>query len=373
MFVLNALAKNIIPYLEKPFFKGSYSTEDCVFVLKDIESLLQEEKTETRERKMTKGVHYSEMLPIEELPSEEYMNLFHQSLKETAPLMAQYVSDVSEMILKDKGEDVILLSLARAGTPIGVLIKRYLKWKYNIDAPHYSVSIIRGKGIDENALLYIMNKHKSENVQFIDGWTGKGMIGKVLEEAISSFNDKFEVNLSNDLAVLADPAHSAQIYGTRDDYFLPSSCLNSIVSGLASRTVHRSDLIGEYDFHGAKYYHQWEKNDVSLVLIEEVVKHFPSTIYNSPRSKEANVSHKGWTEMENVQKEYGIASMNSIKPGIGETTRVLLRRVPWKVLVKDKNDPKLKHVYILAKEKGVEVIEYPNMSYSCIGLIKEGE
>ncbi|MET7778785.1 cysteine protease StiP domain-containing protein, partial [Streptomyces sp. NPDC005388] len=31
----------------------------------------------------------------------------------------------------------------------------------------------------------------------------------------------------------------------------PSACLNSTVSGLISRTVLRSDLVGEYDFHGA--------------------------------------------------------------------------------------------------------------------------
>ena len=62
----------------------------------------------------------------------------------------------SEKILKQKGADVVLVSLARAGTPIGILAKRYIKYKYNLNLPHYTISIIRDKGIDENALKYIL-------------------------------------------------------------------------------------------------------------------------------------------------------------------------------------------------------------------------
>lgn len=43
--------------------------------------------------------------------------------------------------------------------------------------------------------------------------------------------------------------------------------------------------------------------------------------------------------MEQVRAEYGISSVNFVKPGVGETTRVLLRRVPWKVLVREADAP----------------------------------
>ena len=47
------------------------------------------------------------------------------------------------------------------------------------------------------------------------------------------------------LAVLSDPAGLAGKWGTRDDFLIASSCLNSTVSGLLSRTFYRRDLIGE--------------------------------------------------------------------------------------------------------------------------------
>lgn len=366
---MNQLFMEKVTKLSKPTIKGRYAESECLFVLKDLGSSIQEENNELREEKMSSGIHYSEMLPIEHLPSQEYLALFHQSLHDLSMDMAQYVADVSEMIISEKGREVVLVSLARAGTPIGVLIKRYLHFRYGLDVPHYSISIIRGKGIDENALIYIMNEQKDKNLVFVDGWTGKGAIGKVLSESIASFNLKYGTGLCDDLAVLADPAHSAEIYGTREDLFLPSACLNSIVSGLVSRTVHREDITSEYDFHGAKYYKEWEADDLSILFVNEISKHFDKTIVR--QTEKAPVTMQGWNEIKEIQKAFGIENINKIKPSIGETTRVLLRRVPWKILIKDRKNPYLKHILILAEEKGVSVEEYPEMSYACIGLIKE--
>ena len=49
---------------------------------------------------------------------------------------------------------------------------------------------------------------------------------------------------TREIAVLADPGGCVRTYGTRDDFLIPSACLNSTVSGLVSRTVLRADLIG---------------------------------------------------------------------------------------------------------------------------------
>ena len=50
---------------------------------------------------------------------------------------------------------------------------------------------------------------------------------------------------------------------------------------------------------------------------------------------------------------------------------MLLRRVPWKVLVRSKDDNEhLGHLYQLAKEKQVEVVEYPLKNYRACGIIK---
>lgn len=45
---------------------------------------------------------------------------------------------------------------------------------------------------------------------------------------------------------------------------------------------------------------------------------------------------QGIDEVINIGKNFGIDDINLIKPGIGETTRVLLRRIPWKVLIDER-------------------------------------
>lgn len=262
-----------------------------------------------------------------------------------------------------------MVSLARAGTPIGVLIKRYIKFKYDIDVPHYSISIIRGKGFDENALCYIIGNHPDCTLQFIDGWTGKGAITKVLQKGCEDFNAKYDTNLKPNLAVIADPAHCVSICSTREDFLIPSACLNSTISGLVSRTVERKDLIGKYDFHGAKYYEEWSDIDDSNMYINKVSSFFKKVV--PFEDVEEEVTYKGWKDTEEIMKKFDIHDINLIKPSVGECTRVLLRRLPWKIIVDDINNPNLKLVILLAKDKGVPIEEFPNMSYSCIGIIKE--
>ncbi|WP_338067242.1 RNA-binding protein, partial [Nocardia cerradoensis] len=79
----------------------------------------------------------------------------------------------------------------------------------------------------------------------------------------------------------------------------------------------------------------------------------------------------GWASVEQVRAEYGIGSVNFVKPGVGETTRVLLRRVPWRVLVREADAPEHAHIRMLAAARGVPVEVVPDLAYSCMGLIKE--
>lgn len=166
---------------------GSYPEQDVTFLLKDLSSIEMEKSTEERERSIQSGAHYSEMLPIEYKPTESYMTLFYQSLEESKEKVAEAVAVVAEQIVKKRGFKTVLCSLARAGTPIGVLIKRYIRKTYGIDLPHYSISIIRDRGIDENALHYMLKEHPGFEIAFIDGWTGKGAISKELEKAVIDF------------------------------------------------------------------------------------------------------------------------------------------------------------------------------------------
>lgn len=368
----------MLPSIVKPDKMGSYKEDDVTFLLRDIGQYVTETTTEEREGLIQGGTHYSEMLPVEYQPTEDYISLFHNTLDMYAKRIAIAVGVVAEQIKASKGlEQLVLVSLARAGTPIGVLIKRYLTCKYQITVPHYSISIIRGRGIDETAIDYIFEHNPGAKIQFVDGWTGKGAITSELEEACLNYNAAHANKIDASLAVLADPGHCVRIYGTRDDFLIPSACLNSTVSGLVSRTVLNYNFMDKDDFHGAKYYKELATVDVSNLYVDTIehmfneVKHEVQTALELVKQEDLTPSWKGMQSVELIQKQFGIDNQHFIKPGVGETTRVLLRRVPWKILVNPNYSSDLTHILMLAEERNVPVEEFSEMSYSCCGIIKE--
>lgn len=343
--------------------RSSYLTEDVTLLLKDITGMVEPQTTVERERLIQGGKHYCEMLPVEYVPSETYMETYRIALKQYAESTAEAIGKLADKIINKKGKNVVLVSLARAGIPIGILLKRYICWKYHIDVMHYSISIIRGKGLDDNAIKHILSNHDAKDVLFVDGWIGKGAIQKELKKEV----EKYE-GMSGELAVVADPANITELFGTNTDILIPSSCLNSTISGLISRTFLRDDIIGKNDFHGAVYYENLREKDLSYEFINEIQSKFQKEY------REENVILKcdGIEKVEEIANRFHIKDINLIKPGIGETTRVLLRRVPWKVLIdeKCKHDFSLKHIIKLAQEKNVS-IEYCSLgNYKTCGIIK---
>ncbi|MEZ3438114.1 MAG: phosphoribosyltransferase [Oscillospiraceae bacterium] len=343
--------------------RTSLKSADCQLLLKDITGKIKPMPPCERELLIRKGVHYCELLPAEHQPSETYLQQYNAGLRTWGRQAAESVRAVAENILAAKGENVVIVSLARAGTPVGVLIKRYLKQSHDVDCAHYSISIIRGRGIDRNAMRYILARHSPENIQFVDGWTGKGAITRQLNEALTEFPE-----VDGRLAVLADPAGVCEIYGTRNDIFIPCSCLNSVVSGLFSRTVLRYDLISDSDFHGAAYFEDLEGSDKTYEFIDAIEREIallpPFEDYEC-----LPADGKGLEETRKIAQKFGVFDLNLVKPSIGETTRVLLRRVPRVILVRSLESPLTKHLLQLAAEKSVPVQEYPLRRYEAVGII----
>ena len=346
--------------------RSSYKEEDVILLLKDITGLVEPQPTKEREKLIQSGKHYSEMLPIEYVPTEKYMETYYETLKVYSEPVARAVGVVADKIVNAKGKDVVLVSLARAGIPIGILIKRYIKFKYDIDVLHYSISIIRGRGIDDNAMKYLLERCEAKQLLFVDGWIGKGAILNELKKDIAKYK-----GVSSDIAVVADPANVTELCGTHDDILIPSSCLNSTVSGLISRTFLRDDIIGKDDFHGAVYYGELKDSDLSYAFIDAIKKDF--SLDNGSDNGNEVIEGKGIDEVIAIGKHFGIEDINLIKPGIGEATRVLLRRVPWKILIdkRYKDNPQLGHLVRLAEEKNVPIEYYPLTHYKCCGIIKK--
>ncbi|EKN69510.1 hypothetical protein BABA_08786 [Neobacillus bataviensis LMG 21833] len=362
--------------MNKPAKIGTYHAEDVQFLLKDLSDVRLEDSAMNRESKIQSGGHYSESLPIEYQPPKDYVDLFWKTLQDYKQKVALCVGVVAEQIYQVKGDQTILVSLARAGTPVGILIKRYIKLRFGVSLPHYSISIIRDRGIDVNAIQYIRNEHPVGKIQFVDGWTGKGAISIELTKACKDFGQKYGVSLDDTLAVIADPGYCTTLFGTREDFLIPSACLNSTVSGLVSRTVLNEQYIGKDDFHGAKYYRDLLAEDVSNEFIDVITSEFASVMKDAAAAATEKLQDNietgflGMADVKKIQAEFSIESTHYIKPGVGETTRVLLRRVPWKILMRDPSSPFVKHILMLAEEKGVEVVPYPELNYLCCGLIK---
>ncbi|MFD6530553.1 phosphoribosyltransferase [Streptomyces sp. NPDC060184] len=356
--------------LRGPAF-SSYAAEDVGWLLQDLSDTELEAPTEEREEAIQSGgAHYAESLPVEYQPSPAYQALFQSALETSAARIARAVGTVTETVLEERGPRPVLVSLARAGTPVGVLMRRWAQHRHGLDLPHYAVSIVRGRGIDANALRWLAAHHDPADVVFVDGWTGKGAITRELTAALAEFE-----GFNPEIAVLADPGGCVRTYGTREDFLIPSACLNSTVSGLISRTVLRADLVGPDDFHGAKFYRELAGSDVSLGFLETVAARFDEVADEVDEEAKALLAAdraptwEGWAAVERISEEYGIHDVNLVKPGVGETTRVLLRRVPWKILADRGAGADLDHVRLLAEQRGVPVEEVDGLPYSCVGLI----
>lgn len=356
---------------------GSYRPDEVGWLLQDLSAVTLEAPVEEREEAIQSGRgHYAESLPIEYTPDAAYQALYAESLALAAPRVAVCVGAVTELVLERRGDATVLVSLARAGVPIGILMRRWARHRHGLDLTHHAMSIVRGRGIDGVALGYLAEHHDSAAVMFVDGWTGKGMIARELSVALGEANAALGTSFSDDLAVLADTGHCVDLYGTREDFLIPSACLNSTVSGLVSRTVLNEDHIGPGEFHGAKFYAELAAADVSGAFLDAVSAHFGAVAAEVDeqvarlRATDRRPTWSGREVVREIGAAYGIDDENLIKPGVGETTRVLLRRVPWRILVRAGSLAEVPHVVRLAESRGVPIEEVPGLGYTAVGLIR---
>jgi hypothetical protein len=355
--------------------RGSFDPREVSLLLTDLSGHRLELGLLERERAIQAGRNYAEMLPVEFAPSEQYLALFDELVEQHAEQVAEHVGVVTEMALAARDGHPVLVSLARAGTPVGILMRRWAMFSRNAELPHYSVSIVRGRGIDTVALDYIVARHDPRDVMFVDGWTGKGAIATELTAALAEYAAAGGPPLADELAVISDPGFCATLFGTRHDILVPSACLNSTVCGLVSRTV-LNELIEPGMFHGAKVYSELACADRSAQFLDAVSGRFAKVAGTVARrwpaeyAADRSPTFAGRAVIARIAAEFGLDSQHLIKPGAGEATRVLLRRLPWLVLVRPDCRDMLEHLLLLAKERDVEVADYAEMPYSCVGLVR---
>ncbi|NMM26299.1 MAG: cysteine protease StiP family protein [Glaciimonas sp.] len=361
--------------LNTTHFCGSYRPDDVEFLLK---RLTQQPFIEIahKEQLIQSGTrHYSEMLSPEALPSARYLQVFQDAFVANRQQMARDCLLLAALIAAQRSSAITLVSLVRAGTPVGVILKHVLHQVMGRQVAHYSVSIIRDRGIDQVALQHILDQgHAPQSIVFIDGWTGKGVISRVLAQAVDDFNQRNDVAIDSGLYVLSDLAGTAACAASSADYLIPSSILNATVSGLVSRSV-LNESIGPGDFHGCVYYDAFEPHDQSRAFADGLIADGVALAQRDgipkatpiDRAQAATISAEF---LHATMAQYGIDDVNLVKPGIGEATRVLLRRVPRLLILRDPDAPDVAHLKVLATEKSVRLIVDADLPYQAVSLIR---
>lgn len=349
-------------------FHGSYDADDCTFLLKRIAPCDAERITvrslEEQEHGIQSGSEpYWVRITPESKPSSAKMQHYQAAMNLNAERFSADVARLALTLSMRPGEEVVVVSLARAGTPVGVILCRALR-HLGRKCKHYSVSIVRSKdiGLDLNALKYIVERHDSQDIVFVDGWTGKGGMSRQLALSVAQFNAEHGTAVDGTLAVVADLAGWSELAATTEDYLLPYAVLNAVVSGLISRTVFRDDLLSPLDYHGCLELWELQPFDLSRAFVETIEPlvfgalshHAITAIENNPSLKQQlRQAADRWTA--SLQSKFGLAA-DLVKLGIGESTRALGRRLPKALIVRDLADPHVAHLIDFAAEKGVEII-----------------
>lgn len=369
-------------------FSGSYLPSEVTLLLDIVSADSVNDISPTQKEALIQSGqrHYSDMLTLEKPPSATHEALYNQALAAGKQRMANDVTSLAFSLHQlfhacvSTSQPLILVSLVRAGLPIGVLLQKALSdasASYALASQHYGVSIIRDRGLDPVALQYILQQHPHSPIVFVDGWTGKGAIYGELQRSLAQITDKRQqAQLFHQgdgvipLVTLADPAGVAWLSASDDDWLMPASLLNSTVSGLISRTLYREPSDG---LHQAVYYDKLQPWDRSGEFIQTIDALRQQTPLPTPLTGKLLPTFATQSVIDDLAARFAIRNRNRIKPTIAEATRAILRRDPECVLVNEMADGQdtalLRH---LCEEKNIQLIEDASIApYQAVTIIKD--
>ncbi len=367
-------------------FSGSYSRGEVTFLLQQLELQPIADVT-AKEQLIQSGRHYSELIGAESQPAPEYLQMFEAAVQLNLPRLARDLYRLAVAIRARRPGEITLVSLARAGTPVGVALRHLYRDLFDLEVTHYSISIIRDRGIDTAALDYICSRHDPRSLAFVDGWTGKGTIGGELQRSLARYvvkggqgpsnplSNSSSDELPSELFVLCDLAGIATACGSTEDYLIPSAILNATVSGLVSRTI-LNEAIRPGQFHGCLYYDGLAAHDRSRWFIErwraQVLEDREQLRAEPPMAPDlAQIRARSERLVRDLMQRHAVADRNFIKPGIGEATRSLLRRVPRLLVLRDADAPSVRHLQWLAAQRAVPISLDPDLPLNAATILRK--
>lgn len=323
----------------------SYEPSDVRFLLEPIE--LAPLSIDDRERAIARGRHYSEMIGTEDAPDLERVRIFRDAVAANGRVLASALlvladrlrASVSDRQGHQANRELVIASIARAGTPIGVILARWMRMRFpSLQITHYSISVIRDRGVDRAALARILERHPIESIRFVDGWTGKGTIADELHASVPA---RQLAGLDSGLWVPLDVCGAARVAATGSDFLLPHAVLGGTISGLVSRSILPATEVGAMRLHRCVRLQNLGRYDLSrwyaghmVELMREVHQVAPAPICADWSSERAATRRRETRDhLERLRQEQGVQDVNRLKLGIGETVRVLLRRRPRLVML----------------------------------------
>lgn len=337
--------------------------DDCIYQICDIRGRIDISSPEEKKASLRQGLPGHGLLARDVPVTTEQRELFFRLLDEYAERTAAIVGVLSESVRAEKGEGLVLVSLARGGIAYGVLARRYLRRFYGMDVPHYAVSLARDAGIDKAALRSIVSRHGDRGIQFVDGWTGSGLVSQKLRVFIWEFNRENQTAVDDRLAVAVDTSKICRLSGTREDVLLPDCCLNATVCGLLSSICLLPS--GGDKIHGAVIWEDLKGEDLSCLYRDRISGAFQR---QKARMWSEDVNYSELISGR-VRSALGLSASQRIRLGIGETTRALYRTDVKRILVRDPDDRELRFIRSLATEKGIELQPFDIGDYSCVSLL----
>lgn len=297
-----------------------------------------------KEDRLRSGAYYGELLAREEVPDADYLAVFDALLNRLSDRVAPVIHAVAHRIARAHAGPIALVSLARAGTPVAVVLAELLRSRFGRAVTHYSASVIHREGLDPFALRHLLNRHAPQEIVFFDGWVSQGRITRALAGTVRGIP-----GVDPALYCLSDPSGIQDDAGTRHDLLVPSAVLNAAVSGLLSRTVVRSDT-----FHAVAFFGDQAAVDRTQAFIARTLQ---SVLAIDPGPGEillgsAQQSALARSQLTAWSDRWGVPS-DRIKAGIGEVSRSLLRRTPDRLIIDPSAADEADHVIHLAKIRNV--------------------
>jgi hypothetical protein len=144
-----------------------------------------------------------------------------------------------------------------------------------------------------------------------------------------------------------------------------------------SRTVLNAEVVGADDFHACVYYRELEPYDVSRRFVDDLSAAVERALADptvtpiewdtARRTRLATISQRF---VNACLVRYRLGDRNRVKPGIGEASRALLRRLPERLIVREPGAVDVGHLQHLAAARQLTVEHDPDLPYRAAAIIQ---